>query len=210
VRPPLPSAPLAADAPRVPATAARAPGQPWGKWEPPSVRPLAPPDETPERPIVLKLALRVGLGIAGFVLITAVRQCDPFGESVHDLLAEWDGRAFDEDGPTVAGSASRHGPPALEWMLSDLNQFNNPDKDLIRGMVQRYLKAGALGVYVTDISRDMFGSRASGIIVELPENGPSRDDVFAAHASFFEVGRIPIGVPDSTEDTGQDTLVVRF
>jgi hypothetical protein len=204
VRPPQ-AGPAPGREPPFPAQAPRAPGQPWGRWEGASVRPL-PVQTEPEPPLVLTLGLRTGLGLAGFVLIVAVRQCDPLGTGVHELLADWDAR----EGGAAALASVRYGPVATQWMESDLHQFMHPDKDRVRGLVTRYLAAGAVQVYVGDIRQDTVLKHAGALIVELPPRGPRRAGVFALHGDFFAVGADRIGTPDSLEDTGQEEIVIRL
>ena len=134
-------------------------------------------------PLILRLGLRLGIGLSLFMIVTALRGA--LDRDVKAALFEWqdDQPAEHQLGAVrVAAkppSAAGMGPPALEWMESELNQFINPDKDAVRRRVKKFLAAGALEVYVGKIMPSGPMRIGSELIVELPSDATKRNAVIA-------------------------------
>lgn len=139
-----------------------------------------------EPPMALRLALRVGLGLSLFMIVTALRSA--LDSDVNEARAAWnDSPGSERTSETVfapprrPSSGVKHGPRALEWMSSNLHQFTNPDKDAVRSRVNAYLAAGAVDVYVGNIVRSGPVQIAGELIVELPGDPTQRKAVLAEH-----------------------------
>jgi hypothetical protein len=149
--------------------------------------PSAEADDEP--PALLRFALRAGLGISLFVILTTVRHCRVFDSEVEDALAEWGEQPSQElaGGPRgAAPPADGYGPPALDWMESELHQFSSGDKDRARSVARRYKKAGAVQVYVGSIVQSGPIHFAGELIVELPTDPVARKAVLAEHQRVLE------------------------
>ncbi len=145
--------------------------------------------EDDEAPVMLRLLLRAGLGISLFVILTTVRQCRVIDSGIEDALAEWGEQPSEPPTPGVhRGSppAGGYGPPALQWMESELHQFSSGDKDRARSVARRYKKAGAVEVYVGSIMQSGALHFAGELIVELPRDPGARSAVLAEHQRVLE------------------------
>jgi hypothetical protein len=143
-----------------------------------------------EPPAVLRYALRIGLGLSLFVILTTVRQCRVVDSDVHDALAQWGVQPTSEIAAPEADQAAagpvEYGPRALPWLESDLHQVSSADKDRVRGLVKRYKRAGATEVYMGNIMRSGVVQIAGELIIELPSEGQARAAVIAEHERVLE------------------------
>ena len=145
--------------------------------------------EDDEAPAMLRLLLRVGLGISLFVILTTARHCSVIDSGIEDAMAEWGEQPSEplttgvQRPPPVAGG---YGPPALEWLESELHQFSSGDKDRARSVARRYKKAGAVEVYVGSIMQSGPLHFAGELIVELPRDPIARRAVLAEHQRVLE------------------------
>jgi hypothetical protein len=145
--------------------------------------------EDDEPPAMLRLLVRVGLGISLFVILTTVRQCSVVDSGIEDALAEWGVQPSEPLAPGVqreSAPAGGYGPPALQWMESELHQFSSGDKDRARSVARRYKKAGAVEVYVGSIMQSGPLHFAGELIVELPHDPGARSAVLAEHQRVLE------------------------
>jgi hypothetical protein len=179
----------------------------------PSVRvaPLRVAEPAVELPAWLRWTLRVGLGVALFVIIGALRQCRALDSDVEKALARWESRPSLGAGegthvtPGAATSRDALGPIALDWMRSDMNQFTNGDKDRVRGLAQRFKEAGAVEVYVGTISDAGMIKVAGELLVVMPTDPTRRAAVVAVHEGFL---RATFGAFAPRSDATVDVLRV--
>ncbi len=133
----------------------------------------------------LRWSLRLGMGIAFFIILTTVRHCRMFDREVQKALARWETPPASGGSPSgVAAAADWAGPVASEWMESDLHQFTNGDKDRVQDLVRRLLRAGARQVRVGHIMRSGVVQIGGELIVELPEDSDKRKAVLAEYDRF--------------------------
>jgi hypothetical protein len=143
-----------------------------------------------EPPALLRFALRAGLGLSLFVILTTVRHCRAIDSDVHDALAAWGVQPQDEiaaaEPGEAAGRPATYGPPALPWLASDLHQVSSADKDRVVSLVKRFKRAGATEVYMGNIMRSGVVQIAGELIIELPSDEQARAAVLAEHERVLE------------------------
>jgi hypothetical protein len=141
-------------------------------------------------PALLRFAMRVGLGLSLFVILTTVRQCRAIDSDVHDALAQWGAQPAAEiaasEAAEVADRPVSYGPRALPWLESELHQVSSADKDRVRALVKRYKRAGATEVYMGNIMRSGVVQIAGELIIELPSDEQARAEVIAEHERVLE------------------------
>jgi hypothetical protein len=156
--------------------------------------------------VLLRLLLRVVLGMALFLFVVAVRQLGG-GDDVQRELATWDEAIEDTevgDAPeptaeelqeSMRRQRSEHlaraadekiepGPPALRWLESDRNQVSSGDKDGVRALAGSLKRAGAVEVYVGRVDRSGFGQVCGELVVEMPEDASKRQAVLKAYTEY--------------------------
>lgn len=187
--PPAWQAPFAA--PAVADANAGPPGRPTGRVNTVGMysRPEPSAEVDDESPALLRFALRAGLGLSLFVILTTVRHCRVFDSGIEDALAGWGeqpGQELTGGARGAVPAAGGYGPPAFDWMESELHQFSSGDKDRARLVARRYKKAGAVQVYVGSIVQSGPIHFAGELIVELPTDPVARKAVLAEHQRVLE------------------------
>jgi hypothetical protein len=149
--------------------------------------------EEPSPPLALRIVLRIGLGVSLFVCVSALRHA--LDSDITRAIAAWgDAPLAERYAPPSAAirnprSRRAPGPPALEWMQSDLHYFTNPDKDAVRRRVEAYKAAGAIEVYIGNVMQSGPMHIADELLVELPDDEDQRSAIMAEyerslHSSF--------------------------
>ncbi|MDD9936337.1 MAG: hypothetical protein OXT09_22185, partial [Myxococcales bacterium] len=162
-------------------------------------------EEPDPPPLLLRLLMRVVIGVALFLFVAMARE---FGSGEVDRqLAGWDrGGAYEDaigeaepvdDGEDVARDSEREprraardsapidrGPPALKWLESELHQVSSGDKDGVRALVKKLKRAGALEVYMGRVMRNGPLHLCGELIVELPDDRARRQSVLRAYAEY--------------------------
>jgi hypothetical protein len=164
--------------------------------------------ERSEPPALLRVLLRVGIGVSLFLIFATLRHCRMFERDVDKALAHWEEpAASSEPGASKsAHAADWAGPVATEWMATDLHQFSNGDKDKVQDLVRRFLRAGAIEVRVGHISHSGLVQIGAELLVQLPDDGAKRKAVLAEYERFLDSTFGGMAAPP--KDPGGDTLRV--
>jgi hypothetical protein len=180
-----------------------------GVYVPPASRPM------PEAPAAVRWLLRAGLGLSMFMVLAMARHCRAFDSDVEEQLAAWGeqpaatlGAAGSEGASAQLGRPKELGPPAAEWLESDLHQVSSADKDAVRGLVQRMKQAGALEVYVGNVMRSGPMQIAGEIVVALPKDKERRERVLDAYQRHLDAAFS--GAAGDRPDPGGDYLRIRL
>lgn len=140
---------------------------------------------------LLRLLVRVGIGVSLFVIVATVRHVRVFDRAVDQALASWNDPASGE--PTTTSQAPKPtldldntGPDALSWMDSDLHQFTDGDKDRVRDLVRRFRASGARAVRVNRIMHSGAVQIAAELVVTMPEERAARNAVLGEYHHFLQ------------------------
>ena len=149
-------------------------------------RELATGDPSP----MLRWAVRVVIGLSLFVIVTTVRHIRALDSEVEKVLAGWGERRPPPEPVVVPkGDENAHpelGPPALEWMESDYHQFSNGDKDRVRGLVDKFVAAGAPEIHVGTITTVGMTQIAGELIVQLPADEVAHKAVLDVYEQYLQ------------------------
>jgi hypothetical protein len=170
--------------------------------------PIGVPVRETELPAALRWAVRIGMGLALFLIVGTLRQCRAVNDDVEQALARWEVRPSAQGG-SLERSAAAHagaamprialGPVASEWLKADLHQVASGDKDHARGLVERFKAAGAVEVFVGTIS-DLGMTKVAGeLLVQLPADTARWPAVLEVHQHMLRVtfgGMAPPSRPD--------------
>jgi hypothetical protein len=151
-------------------------------------------------------ALRAGIFVSLLVMLAALQKSHVLERAQREFarfVARGKTGATDDD---EASPANIHGPDAAQWLEPELHQVNGGDKDRVRGLVQRFIMTGAVGVHVGHISHSGALQIAGELIVELPDDAAGRKAVLAEYQRFLEA-TFP-GLAVAASDPGGDLLRV--
>ncbi|MFI5306949.1 MAG: hypothetical protein ACHQ53_06345 [Polyangiales bacterium] len=159
---------------------------------------------------LLRWMMRAGMGFAFFMILGMLRHCRTFDTEVDKALSSWGEPSASESHtasePAGPATLDPKAPVASEWMESDLHQFSNGDKDRVRDLVRRFMRAGAVEVRVGHISRSGMVEIGSELIVLLPHDPGDRKAVLTEYDRFLQstFG----GLAATPKDTGASVLRV--
>ncbi|HEX2677086.1 MAG TPA: hypothetical protein VHM19_10615 [Polyangiales bacterium] len=167
-------------------------------------------DLPPEIHSAIRYSFRIGLGVLILLATSGVRSC-AIGD-VNKALAGWSSSPLPSSAPSVNAQDGNTRPGAdgaAAWCTSDLHQFANGDKDVVRGLIQR-LNASGAGVEVGGIVRSGPVSVATELHVSLPMDRERRHEIYetlrAFHTATFHID--PGSRDDGDPFGGKTTITV--